>query len=37
MLVYLILEPPSTRPALGWKRQKASVSGRGSDWYENQG
>uniref|UniRef100_A0A0A9DR20 Uncharacterized protein n=1 Tax=Arundo donax TaxID=35708 RepID=A0A0A9DR20_ARUDO len=30
MLVYVSPEPASGRPALGWKRQKASVSGRGS-------
>ena len=30
---YLALDPASGRPALGWNRQKASVSGRGSLRY----
>lgn len=37
MFVYLILLPESTRPELGWNRQKASVSGLGSLWYAKKG
>nr|GMC47942.1 hypothetical protein Iba_chr01aCG16080 [Ipomoea batatas] len=32
MFMYLILVPESTRPELGWNKQNARVSGRGSLW-----
>uniref|UniRef100_A0A2P2Q564 Glucan endo-1 3-beta-glucosidase n=1 Tax=Rhizophora mucronata TaxID=61149 RepID=A0A2P2Q564_RHIMU len=37
MFMYLILVFPSTRPAFGWKRQKASVSALGSPLYAKYG
>lgn len=37
MLVYLILDPESTRPEFGWNKQKARVSGLGSLRYAKYG